>query len=98
MVGSIYQSTWVRAQHSGILFSQVALGDKVAKGDVLGTVTNPVTSRQYAIKAVQPGKVIGMALDQFVLPGFAAYHIGLTSRTTTLPMGTSGTEENFEDE
>ena len=95
---AFYQSTWVRAQHSGILFSQVALGDKVAKGDVLGTVTNPVTSRQYVIRAVQPGKVIGMALDQFVLPGFAAYHIGLTSRTPTLPAGTSGTEENFEDE
>jgi uncharacterized protein len=74
---AIYASTWVRAQSSGILFSQVKLGAKVEKGDILGTVTNPVSGEKTRILASHAGKVIGMALDQFVLPGFAAYHLGI---------------------
>ena len=78
---AFYQSSWVRTQTSGILFSQVKLGDKVAKGEVLGSVTNPVTSERTIIHSPYSGTVIGMALDQFVLPGFASYHIGLLTKS-----------------
>lgn len=72
-----YQSAWVRARDGGILFSEVALGASVKKGDTLGTVTDPITNVSSGIIAPFDGRVIGMALNQVMFPGFAAYHIGL---------------------
>ena len=74
-----YQSAWVRARKGGILFSDVKLGSRVSKGDLLGTVTDPITNESSLIEAPFDGMVIGMALDQVMFPGFAAYHIGLQS-------------------
>lgn len=72
-----YRSTWVRANQSGILFSRATLGQRVKEGDVLGTVTDPITNARTTIKSPYQGRILGMALDQVVLPGFAAYHIGI---------------------
>ncbi|BFM10877.1 hypothetical protein R50072_10300 [Simiduia litorea] len=74
---AFYRSSWVRANSSGILFSAVKLGGKVKKGDVLGQVINPISNEKRDIISAHEGRVLGMALDQFVLPGFAAYHIGI---------------------
>jgi predicted deacylase len=72
-----YQSTWVRANHGGILFSVVRLGQEIAPGDVLGTVTDPITNTQNLIYSPKKGRILGMALNQVVMPGFAAFRIGL---------------------
>lgn len=72
-----YDSEWVRADSGGILFSRVALGDSVDAGEVLGTVTDPVTSTRTEVTAPLDGRVLGMALNQVVIPGFAAYRIGI---------------------
>lgn len=72
-----YRSAWVRANQSGILFSKAELGQRVREDDVLGTVTDPITNARTTIKSPYNGRIIGMALDQVVLPGFAAYHIGI---------------------
>ncbi|HTF95698.1 MAG TPA: succinylglutamate desuccinylase/aspartoacylase family protein [Cellvibrio sp.] len=72
-----YRSTWVRANQSGILFSKATLGQRVKEDDVLGTVTDPITNARTTIKSPYQGRILGMALDQVVLPGFAAYHIGI---------------------
>ncbi len=72
-----YQSSWVRAIDGGILFSEVELGDSIKKGDLLGVVTDPITNARSEIIAPFDGRVIGMALNQVMYPGFAAYHIGL---------------------
>lgn len=72
-----YRSAWVRANQSGILFSKATLGQRVREDDVLGTVTDPITNARTTIKSPYNGRIIGMALDQVVLPGFAAYHIGI---------------------
>lgn len=72
-----YRSAWVRANQSGILFSKATLGQRVKVDDVLGTVTDPITNARTTIKSPYNGRIIGMALDQVVLPGFAAYHIGI---------------------
>jgi len=72
-----YRSAWVRANQSGILFSKATLGQRVKEEDVLGTVTDPITNARTTIKSPYNGRIIGMALDQVVLPGFAAYHIGI---------------------
>ena len=72
-----YTSSWQRAQVGGIIFSKVTLGSKVKIGDVLGTVTNPITNVRKEIVSQYNGRVLGMALNQVVQPGFAAYHIGI---------------------
>ncbi|QSP96440.1 succinylglutamate desuccinylase/aspartoacylase family protein [Marinobacter salinisoli] len=71
-----YDSDWIRAQHGGILFSEVDLGAHVSEGEILGYVADPITNAQYPIRANSNGRVIGMAVDQVVMAGFAAYHIG----------------------
>lgn len=76
-----YRSMWVRADNGGILLSQVKLGRRVRTGDQLGTVTDPITNSKSIIRSPNVGRVIGMALNQFVMPGYAAYHIGVESPT-----------------
>ncbi len=70
-------SVWVRADQGGILFSNVELADTVEKGDLLGEVTDPITNIKSAIVSPHDGRVIGMALNQVMLPGFAAFHIAI---------------------
>ena len=74
---AFYDSAWVRANASGILFSSMELGAQVGKGDVLGVINNPITNEQIDIVSPHDGRILGMALDQFVMPGFAVYHIGI---------------------
>lgn len=72
-----YESAWLRADQGGVLFSEVKIGDTVEKGDILGSVTDPITNRSTLIRSSANGTIIGMALNQMVMPGFAAYHLGL---------------------
>ncbi len=74
-----YRSVWVRADQGGILFSDVDLADSVRKGELLGRVTDPITNISSEIVAPHNGRVIGMALNQVVLPGFAAFHIAIAT-------------------
>lgn len=71
-----YNSEWIRAEQGGILFSETQLGAKVTEGEILGYVSDPITNAQHAIRAKSSGRVIGMAVDQVVMAGFAAYHVG----------------------
>ncbi len=79
-----YQSTWVRADDGGILFSVVRLGQAIEIGDVLGTVTDPITNDQNLIYSPAKGRVLGMALNQVVQPGFAAFRIGIETDGTPI--------------
>lgn len=72
-----YGSMWVRADKGGMLLGDVKLGKRVKEGDVLGTVTDPITNVKQEILAPHAGRVIGMALNQFVMPGYAAFHLGV---------------------
>ncbi len=74
-----YESLWLRADQSGVLFSEVALGSKVEQGDILGSVTDPITNLSSVIRSPAKGRILGMALNQMVMPGFAAYHLGIDS-------------------
>ncbi|TYC56950.1 succinylglutamate desuccinylase/aspartoacylase family protein [Marinobacter sp. BW6] len=71
-----YDSDWIRADHGGILFSEIELGANVSEGEILGYVSDPITNAQHPIRSTTDGRVIGMAVDQVVMAGFAAYHIG----------------------
>ena len=72
-----YKSTWIRADQGGILFSKVNLGERVKPGEVLGTITDPITNVRSEITSPFTGRVLGMALDQVLMPGFAAFRIGI---------------------
>ena len=74
-----YRSRWVRAYRGGILTSSVQVGTPVRAGDVLGRVINPITNEESEVSAPVSGRVLGRALDQFVLPGFAVFHIGVAA-------------------
>lgn len=71
-----YDSQWVRANAGGLLISEVELGQRVQKGQCLGRVIDPLRNLEWPILAPVSGRVLGMAQNQQVLPGFAAFHIG----------------------
>jgi len=79
----IYTSTtWIRvpAGSGGYFFPSVQLGQQVKKGDTLGNIVDPLTDRQTSVEATSDGEVIGMALAQIVLSGYALVHLGLSHR------------------
>ncbi|MFL6549410.1 MAG: succinylglutamate desuccinylase/aspartoacylase family protein [Povalibacter sp.] len=89
-----YASKWVRVDNGGILFSDVALGERVSEGELLGVVTDPLSNQQYRVYAPISGRVLGMALNQVVLPGFAAYRIGIeTSKSSITSKGGDDNDE-----
>lgn len=71
-------SSWVRVPKGkgGIFLGKIGLGAAVEKGDLLGTVTDPVTDEIHELRANRTGVVIGAALPQVVLSGYGVYHIG----------------------
>ena len=75
-----YESLWVRAEHGGIFFSKVKLGDKIEPGDLLGTITNPITNEQYLLTSPFKGEVVGLANNQVVYPGFATVHLAFKTK------------------
>ncbi len=70
---------WVRSDQGGILVSHVELGDEIERGQILGTISDPLSEDVEAVVSPVSGRLLGMALDQVVMPGFAAYHIGFES-------------------
>lgn len=80
-----YRSTWVRANRGGILLSDVELGDNVKEGDLLGTITDPMNNASSSLYAPYRGRIIGMARNQVVMPGFAAFHVGIQAADAPLP-------------
>ncbi len=72
-----YRSSWVRADNGGILLSDVSLGSSVRKGDLLGTITDPMNNARTELRSPYAGRIIGMARNQVVMPGFAAFHVGI---------------------
>jgi predicted deacylase len=72
-----YRSSWVRANNGGILLVDVSLGGTVRQGDLLGTITDPMNNARTEVRSPYSGRIIGMARNQVVMPGFAAFHIGI---------------------
>ncbi len=77
----LYADTvWVRTETGGILLHTVEAGAMVAKGDLLGTVHDPIEGRRSEIFSPVKGQIIGLALDQVMMPGFSAFHIAYNPR------------------
>jgi len=80
-----YSSTWIRANRGGVLLSKVTLGQRVKTGDLLGSITDPITNISSDVFAPREGRILGMALNQIVMPGFAMYRLGMESPAEGLP-------------
>lgn len=80
-----YRSSWIRAGSGGILLANVSLGSTVRQGDLLGTITDPMSNSRTELRSPYAGRIIGMARNQVVMPGFAAFHIGI--QTADAPAG-----------
>jgi predicted deacylase len=76
------RTTWVRvpAGSGGYFFPTSELGQIVKKGDRVGTIIDPLTDRQTGIAATEDGEIIGMAVAQIVLSGYALVHLGVSHR------------------
>jgi predicted deacylase len=73
-----HESHWVRVEQGGIMVARVELGERVRRGQVLATVSDPLRKNGEA-QVISPyhGRVVGMALAPIVIPGFAAFHVGV---------------------
>ena len=74
-----YSSRWVRVNTGGLLISKVDVGERVWEGAVLGSMVNPITNESFDVISPYSGRVLGMALNQFMLPGYAAFNIGIVA-------------------
>ncbi|MCB1687220.1 MAG: succinylglutamate desuccinylase/aspartoacylase family protein [Halioglobus sp.] len=74
-----YSSRWVRVNTGGLLISEVEVGERIWEGAVLGSMVNPITNESFDVISPYSGRVLGMALNQFMLPGYAAFNIGIVS-------------------
>lgn len=84
-----YTSRWIRVNYGGLLISKVEVGEAVRQGALLGTMVNPLTSEIFEISSPYSGRVLGMALNQFMLPGNAAFHIGIVADEDTAVVAAS---------
>ena len=94
-----YNSRWVRVNNGGLLTTTVKVGARVRQGTTLGIIVNPITSESYKIRSPYNGRVLGMSLNQFMLPGYAAFNIGIVTSEAEAPLDAQshecrGTEMN----
>lgn len=68
-------STWVRAPASGILRAQIALGEEVGKGQLLGVVGDPLGEMETPVTANAHGVLVGRSSLPLVHEGDAVFHI-----------------------
>jgi uncharacterized protein len=77
-------SRWIRTEQGGLLLSSVNVGQKVTKGEELGKVVDPINNQVFPLISPFNGRIIGMALNQVVMPGYATYHIGIEATIDSL--------------
>ncbi len=68
-------SIWVRAPRSGILRANKTLGHKVAEGELLGIVSDPLGNIEESILSPTEGIIIGRTTIPLVNEGEALFHI-----------------------
>ncbi|MGF1605645.1 MAG: succinylglutamate desuccinylase/aspartoacylase family protein [Rhodothalassiaceae bacterium] len=68
-------SSWVRADRTGLMRTEVRLGDRVRKGDALATIYDAFGERQGQIASPYAGIVIGHTRLPVVNEGDALFHI-----------------------
>ena len=91
-----YRARWVRADDGGLLHASVGLGEEVRAGQVLGSIIDPLSSERTPLLSPWSGRVIGMAVNQVVIPGFAAFHVGIDGERPSARRGADPIAEGEE--
>jgi predicted deacylase len=79
----VYERTrWIRVPVSrgGFFFPSAKLGDVVEPGQSLGQIVDPFTDASFDVASTIPGEIIGIALPQPVLSGYALFHVAWHDR------------------
>lgn len=76
-------SSWVRAPEGGIFRAHKALGDSVALGETLGTVTDPCEGKEFPVEARSAGIIIGRINISVVNRSDPLFHIARVARPLT---------------
>lgn len=74
-------STWVRAPKGGILRSLKTLGEKVARNERLGIISDPIGAEEEDVVASAEGIIIGRTTIPLVNEGEALFHIARFTNT-----------------
>ena len=72
----INDSVWIRASRSGIFKCLKRSGDKVEKGEILGTISGPYGNFEVKVKARKDGFIYGHNNQPVISQGTALFHIG----------------------
>jgi len=89
-----HRSKWVRANDDGLFLSRVSLGEAVRAGHLLGIVTDPISEERNEILSSHDGHVLGMAINQVVMPGYRVFRIGMqTHKSVKNPLAAGGRKE-----
>lgn len=72
----VSRSRWVRAGRSGILRLSVELGERVEKGQRLGTIGDAFGRDPHPVKASRTGIVLGRRINPLVYQGEGLVHLG----------------------
>ena len=79
----VYERTrWIRVpvNQGGFFFPSVRLGDVVEPGQSLGQIVDPFTDASFDVASTIPGEILGIALPQPVLSGYALFHVAWQER------------------
>ncbi len=68
-------TSWVRAPDSGILSAAVDLGDRVHKGERIGSISDPLGAVEEHIESPLDGIVIGRSNLPLAHEGDALFHL-----------------------
>ncbi|MHA6287237.1 succinylglutamate desuccinylase/aspartoacylase family protein [Maricaulis sp. CAU 1757] len=69
------KSVWVRAAMGGVLRMHRSIGQHVAKGEVIGTLSDPLGEKEREVKAPAAGLIVGRTVLPIVNEGDAIFHI-----------------------
>ena len=72
----IESATWMRASRSGMFKCLKISGDRVEKGDVIGTITGPYGNFEVKVKARKDGIIYGHNNQPVINRGDALFHLG----------------------
>jgi predicted deacylase len=77
---TLNNSTWMRANRSGIFRWIKCSGEPIVKGDIVGTINDPFGEDSYPVRAKKDGWIIGHSNSPVVTQGDALFHIGYNKR------------------
>jgi hypothetical protein len=86
----IRRTRWVRARRGGIADIEVALGERVVKGQPLASISDAFGMRPTQVKASETGWVIAHSLRPLVNSGDSLVHLAAATTRPRRPTRTSG--------